>query len=203
VYSFCKKRVLLHSPTKPASADFSFVNKKSFFLCLKRYTRNMKIALLSDSHDDSEKLDSAIAQAENLGCEMLIHAGDLIDPSYMEHLKNFSGQVIFVCGNNDREKEGLEKKAEGTNIKMACEYYDGKVGGIKLYATHYPEKAKSIFFSGQHDIVIFGHTHRQSVEVKEGKILINPGEVCGHRSGFASWAIFDSKSKKFGFHKIA
>ena len=65
----------------------------------------MKLALLSDSHDNMRNLDSAVAEAHSVGCEVLIHAGDLIDPSGIHHLQKFNGKVIFVFGNNDHNKE--------------------------------------------------------------------------------------------------
>jgi uncharacterized protein len=121
----------------------------------------MKFALLSDSHDNMRNLDSAIAEAQNVGCEVLIHAGDLIDPSGIHHLQKFNGSVIFVFGNNDHDKEEIIRLAKYSNILVAGDYFDDTIDGARVYVTHYPHIAETVFLSNQHDLVVFGHTHQK------------------------------------------
>ena len=162
----------------------------------------MKLALLSDSHDNIRNLDFAIADANSEECEVLIHAGDLIDPSGIHHLQKFNGKVVFVFGNNDHNKEEIIQLSNGSNILVAGDCFDDTIEGARVYVTHYPHIAETVFLSNQHDLVVFGHTHQKIMEVKKGRTLINPGEVCGHRKGHASWATYDTKSKAVEFREV-
>lgn len=163
----------------------------------------MKLALLSDSHDNVDNLEKAVADANNRGCEVLIHAGDLMSPQHMDNLKQFKGNVFFVFGNNDREKEKFVERSKNSNILVAGDFYDGTIDGQRVYVTHYPEIAKTAFLSGSYDVVIFGHTHQKMSERKDGKILINPGEIYGQRKGHASWAIYDTETKNMEFIEVS
>jgi len=162
----------------------------------------MKLALLSDSHSNTENLDTAIASANTAGCEVLIHAGDLISPSCIENLLSFNGRVIFVFGNNDFEREEIKNKAEGTHIEIAGDFFDGETGGIHVYVTHYPQDAKRAFKTQKFDLVVFGHTHRPKSEVENERLLVNPGEIYGRRTGKSTWALFDTENRKLTFKEI-
>lgn len=162
----------------------------------------MKIALLSDSHDNVDNLEKAIADANSRDCEILIHAGDLMSPQHIDNLKRFKGKAFFVFGNNDSEKEEIRERSKDSNILVAGDFYDGMIDDQRVYVTHYPEIAKTAFFSGSYDLVVFGHTHQKMSERKDEKILINPGEIYGQRKGHASWAIYDSETRGVEFVEV-
>jgi uncharacterized protein len=162
----------------------------------------MKLALLSDSHDNTRNLDIAIAEANKEECEILIHAGDLIKPSCVDHLQKFNGNVIFVFGNNDRDTEEIVRYTNNSNIRVAGDYYDDTIDGLRVYVTHYPHIAESMFNSDYYDLVVYGHTHKKIVETRKEKTLVNPGEIYGQRKGLATWAIYDTKSKAVEFKEV-
>ncbi|MEX0933250.1 MAG: metallophosphoesterase [Candidatus Paceibacterota bacterium] len=163
----------------------------------------MKLALLSDSHNNTHNLEKAVAEANKRSCDVLIHSGDLMEPSYIDLLREFKGNVIFVFGNNDNEKEEIRERSKGSNVLVAGDFYDGVIDGQRVYVTHYPESAKIAFLSGSYDVVVFGHTHQKMTEALGEKILINPGEIYGRRMEPASWAIYDTKTKHIEFIEIS
>ncbi len=49
-----------------------------------------------------------------------------------------------------------------------------------------PERAASVFPAGTVDCVIFGHSHLQMNEVREGVLLFYPGSPTAGRGGFGN-----------------
>jgi len=68
---------------------------------------NMKILIVSDSHDNNEKLLAAISAGNEAGCEAMLHSGDFVSPPTLGNLKSFNGKVYLVWGNNEGEKVGF------------------------------------------------------------------------------------------------
>jgi predicted phosphodiesterase len=72
----------------------------------------MKIAILGDSHDYYENLQKAVLIANDSGCELLLHTGDLGAPgNSVDILSRFTGQIKMILGNNDHEIVGLMRKS--------------------------------------------------------------------------------------------
>ncbi|PSO45918.1 MAG: hypothetical protein BRC25_00430 [Parcubacteria group bacterium SW_6_46_9] len=75
----------------------------------------MKVALLSDSHDNWNALRDATATASGEGCEVILFAGDLTRPKGVGILDEFSGPVHMICGNMDNNIDGIWAEAEDTD----------------------------------------------------------------------------------------
>lgn len=156
----------------------------------------MKIAIMSDSHDNWPNLERAIEIANLNSCKYLLHAGDLISPPGTEYLQKFKGKVIFVWGNNENEKTGITRKMDAIdNFELAGGYYEGEIDGVKIFMNHYPKYAELAAKSGEYDLVIHGHTHKYREESFSNTLLINPGEIQGMLSGSPIFALFDTKTK--------
>lgn len=162
----------------------------------------MKILIASDSHDNWEKLARAAALGNERGCDSLLFAGDLISPTGIEVLNQFNGEVHMVLGNNEGELVALARLADALpkltlhgNLNGGTMEHD--FGGLRFYMNHYPGNAENAALSGKYDVVIFGHTHEYHEDhMANGAILLNPGEVQGHRTGTASALIFDTETKQ-------
>lgn len=144
----------------------------------------MKIAILSDSHDNAPNLKKALSLIENNKIKTIIHCGDVSTPETLkELLKSFKGKIYIVSGNAD---SGFEKFPETGRMEV-----DRKL----IAFTHMPKKARELAASQQYDLVFYGHTHKPWEE-KVGKTrLVNPGNMAGlfYR---ASFAIYDAKTDK-------
>ncbi len=155
----------------------------------------MKLAVMSDSHDRWDNLEKAIGIAVDKGVEQLLFAGDFMSPPGMSVIGKFPGPVVMVWGNNDGEQVGLLAQArEMENVSIAGDEYEGELGGRKVYMQHYPRPAEIAVESGMFDIVIYGHTHEWREETANGKLLLNPGEIQGYRTGMVSFALVDTGS---------
>ncbi len=152
---------------------------------------------MSDSHDRWDHLEQAINQANDAGCTLLLFAGDLIAPPGLDVLETFNGDVKFVWGNNEGERVAMTRKMDASDkITLCDEIYDDTVDGIKIFMNHYPHVSRLAAKSGDYDVCIFGHTHQYHEEAVNNTLLINPGEIQGHRTGQSSFMILDTKTKE-------
>jgi len=74
----------------------------------------MRIAILSDTHDNIWKLSDILAAMEQAGAEVLVFCGDLCAPFTLKQIgEHFCGPVHVVLGNNDGDPLMLCKIADG------------------------------------------------------------------------------------------
>lgn len=166
----------------------------------------MKIAIVSDSHDNIVNIEKALTWINHQGIEILLHCGDLCAPSTLTKaiLPQFSGQIYLVHGNVG-DAELLEKMAKDLkNVTIYGQIGETEVGGKKIAFTHFPEKAKELAESGRYDFVFCGHTHQPWIEKLEIKmpngnskivLLANPGTLVGMFYK-ASFAVYDLAVEK-------
>lgn len=163
----------------------------------------MKIAILSDSHDNIWNLDKALAGVNAAGAGALLHCGDLIAPFIVAQIAQaFSGPIHIVEGNNDGDGRLQQQVAAGfPHVSLHGPYAELALGGRQIALIHYPEPARRIAQSGGFDLVCYGHNHLQNWEQIGDCLLVNPGEVMG-RLGAASWGLYDCESHTYKLQTI-
>ncbi len=154
----------------------------------------MKIVVMSDIHDNLQKLDAALKQAQS--GEVLIFCGDFCAPFTLKQLaEGFSKPIHVVFGNNDGDRFLLSQIASGfEHVRLHGELADLTLGGRKIAVNHYPEIARPIAASGIYDVVFYGHNHTHRIERIGNCDLINPGEIFGN-SGRATFILYDTESR--------
>ncbi len=153
----------------------------------------MKIAILSDIHDNIWKLEEVL---EGLGeAQELIFCGDFCAPFSLGMLaEGFRGPIHVVFGNNDGDKLLLSQvAAKAGNVTLHGEFAELELGGRKIAAIHYPAIAAGLAASGRYDLVCCGHSHKYEAKRVGRTILLNPGEVMG-RFGLSTYAIYDTET---------
>jgi putative phosphoesterase len=148
------------------------------------------IGVMSDSHDNVTMVRKAVALFKDAGCDLVLHAGDVVAPFAARELADLECPVKAVFGNCDGEKQGLEMALEKTGeIKEAP--FVLSHGGRQILLVHYHFSVATYAASGRYDVIIFGHTHKPVVK-KEGKtLLFNPGETGGWLTGKSTAALLD------------
>jgi len=158
----------------------------------------MKIAILSDSHDNWVNLKKAVSYINKHKIPIMIHCGDVCAPStLMEMTKLFKGKEIHLAkGNVDGDIEGF-KTVTKKYKKLKYHGNTGKVeiDGLTIVFCHFPNVAKKIAQSNKYDLVFYGHTHMPWQEKIGKTTLYNPGTVGGLFSK-ATFAIFDTETQK-------
>ena len=158
----------------------------------------MKIAVLSDSHDNMENIKKAIVIAKEHGIKEGFHLGDFCaSPSAV--LLAESG-LTWHCswGNVDGDPLAMYKKTLSYGTMTFADHDTSEVekDGRKIFLTHYPEIARIAALSGQYDAAFYGHNHTAAQEMIGKTLLANPGEVVGFK-GHPSFGIYDTNTNTF------
>lgn len=121
-----------------------------------------RIGIISDTHGLLRPEVMEILQA----CDVIFHAGDIDRQDILEQLKTLK-PLYVVRGNADREW------AKSLPAELTVELF-----GHRFYMIH-NKKEISADAEGT-DFIIYGHSHKYSLEKKNGQIWLNPGS-CGRR----------------------
>lgn len=156
----------------------------------------MKIALLSDIHDNTHNLRRALQQAQTAGCTQLLFLGDMAELSTFRLLRElWPHEMQLVAGNNDYPRAAFHDFAEAAPLTHFHEdSAELELGGRRIYMTHEP--MNGVLYAaecGEFDLVLFGHTHRGGQQAHGHTIVANPGDVQG-RYDEPSFAIYDTEA---------
>ncbi|MDD5626309.1 MAG: metallophosphoesterase family protein [Patescibacteria group bacterium] len=165
----------------------------------------MKIAIISDSHDNVPNLEKALAIIKNQGVGLIIHCGDLCAPSMLSKViaPDFQGEIHIVHGNvGDPDLlEEIAKKFSNVTVHGKNGEIEVASSGLKnkkIAFTHFPEEGKKLAESKKYDFVFYGHTHKpweETLRLAQGKKcrLVNPGTLAGMFYK-ATFAIYDTET---------
>ncbi len=123
-------------------------------------TRN--IGVLSDTHG----LLREQVKARLRGCELIIHAGDVGNPSVLDELREIA-TVVAVRGNVDsgRWARGLSlTEYVEVDHTCICVIHD-------IHTLDVDPVAAGV------NVVIHGHSHKPGIEHKDGILYLNPGSA--------------------------
>lgn len=150
------------------------------------------IGIMSDSHDNLPAIKKAVELFNQVGCSLVIHAGDVVAPFAGRELGNLKCPVKAVFGNCDGEKDGLlkvfEKFGQITRAPFKFSHQN-----LQFWLSHYPvenQKPAGV------DVLVFGHTHRAQVNRDNNLLIVNPGENCGWVNGISTIAILEPTTLK-------
>ena len=127
----------------------------------------MRVAIISDTHNMIRTELKAYLE----GCELILHAGDIIRESDLDELALY-GSIYAVRGNNDVWQRGLKDLAGFLRFQ---------IGGVSFFMTH--DRWDVPYNLDGVDAVICGHTHRWSEERIDGRLWLNPGSCGAIRPG--------------------
>lgn len=160
----------------------------------------MKLGVMSDSHDNIPNVKRAVEIFNDIGVDLVVHAGDFIAPFAIDPLADLNCRVVGVFGNNDGERVVLAKKFEAIG-EVHPNLASTSLGDVSIAVMHYPELAIPIAKSGEYDIVVYGHTHKIEVN-KENALLLNPGEAGGWTTGKATIAVVDLETRDAKIYEL-
>ena len=100
------------------------------------------------------------------GAELLLHAGDIGAPAVIANLRALA-PVMAVRGNCDR---GAWAEAYPLRREVT-------VGGVSILVLHDRNELKSHPPGEGVRVVISGHSHKASIEEKDGVLYLNPGSA--------------------------
>jgi len=150
----------------------------------------MKIGILSDTHDQTERAAAAVALLQASGADALIHCGDLTSPEIVHRCAEANRPCYYVFGNMDFDLETLRGAigvTGGTGLETGGLI---DLDGRRIAVTHghlNPELRRLERL--EPDYLLSGHTH-QRLDHRDGPTRrINPGAL--HRAREWTVALLD------------
>ena len=165
----------------------------------------MRLAIISDTHDNLATLDKFLDFAEKNQVETVIHCGDIASGETVARLaKKFSGKIFMCFGNMDyRDDVAAVVKKHPGQIKLFENFGQAEIDNLKIGFCHHKEIALEYCRQkNKYDFVFYGHTHKPWIEDIEGCQLANPGTLAGMFYQ-ATFAILDTKTKKLDLKIIS
>ena len=138
----------------------------------------MRLLLIADTHVPKRARDlPARVWDEVARADVVVHAGDWVEPGLLDELERRSRRLVACWGNNDGEelRRRLPERADVTleGVRMTVVHETGASGGRDArMARLYPDT----------DVLVFGHSHIPwDTTADTGLRLLNPGSPTDRR----------------------
>lgn len=156
----------------------------------------MIIGLISDTHDNMPYIKKAVEKLKEERVKLVLHAGDYISPFTAKPYAELPVPMIGVFGNNCAETEHLKRVYSEVGCDIRGYFTEVEADGLKIALFHGHrkedvEKAQN----GDNDVVVSGHFHKSSIKEENGKLWVNPGELCGYLYGTNSIGFLDTEKR--------
>jgi uncharacterized protein len=170
----------------------------------------MRLALMSDIHDNLWKLDPVLKYVKQ--CDVMICCGDLCSPFVIDELGGgFGGEIHVVFGNNDADLFRITTKSKRyPNIRLHGELCEVELGGKQFAVNHFDYIARPLAKSGMYDVVCFGHNHEFETTTYGKTMALNPGSILGAKFGsgrredtVSTFIVYEIETGKPTGYKIA
>ena len=165
----------------------------------------MKLAIISDIHDNVWTLQAALARLQD--ADLMICCGDLCSPFVVGLMAaGFRNPIHIVEGNNEGDWRRITQVAgKHSHVYLHGEFFQEGFDGKRIFVNHYPDIALPIARSDQYDIVCYGHNHLFAIEQFGNTLTLNPGALLGYdpinrRDIPATFIVYDTASNSaFGY----
>ena len=144
----------------------------------------MRVGLVSDTHDDLDAVEAAVAAFERERVDVVVHCGDFVAPFSVPLFEMDGVDFYAVRGNNDGEwavQSAVESfgtyLGEAGTLSLGGEGKRDEGGAVDIAVTHGTSGVvvDALVDCGDYDYVVHGHTHAHGVEQRGGTVRINPG----------------------------
>ena len=155
----------------------------------------MLIGAISDTHDNLPQIEKAVKYLNDQNVGLVLHAGYYVAGFVIPRFKVLNCKLIGVFGNNDGDHQLLKKRfSETPNCTIHDQFASVEIEGYRIALLHGEESEllNAIVNSGYLRVVVHGHSHNSSIELKDKTLAINPGELCGYLTGKSTLALLDT-----------
>jgi len=121
----------------------------------------MRIALISDTHDNIDNILKATREFNERRADIVIHAGDYASPIAVE---SFTGvKLIGILGNNDTDVPGLTSAFNKIGWELKGEIFESQYDGLNFAVYHGTNfnKKELLIKSAKYDVL---RTYAQSIK---------------------------------------
>jgi putative phosphoesterase len=138
----------------------------------------VELLLIADTHVPKRARDLPVVVWDAVqNADVVVHAGDWVEPALLDHLEERSAKLIACWGNNDGDelRRRLPERADVTlgGLRFTVVHETGASGGRDArMALLYPDT----------DVLVFGHSHIPwDTTAETGLRLLNPGSPTDRR----------------------
>jgi putative phosphoesterase len=136
----------------------------------------VNIGIISDTHDNVDRIKQAVSIFNERCVSLVIHGGDYTSPFSLLPLEELHAEFVGIFGNNDGDKLLLMERSKG---RIHRQPYKFSWSEKRIVIIHEPDLVEDLAASGHFDLIVYGHTHRAHIEKVNGGLIVNPGEA-GH-----------------------
>ena len=129
----------------------------------------VRAGLVSDTHGLFDPRLPTLLQ----GCDLILHAGDIVDPAILDDLSRIA-PVRAVRGNNDSSRA----------FPALPEVSVVEVGQLKALLVHVAvargrilPTVRDALSRDRAQLLVHGHSHRPLASLQDGVLLVNPGSA--------------------------
>lgn len=151
----------------------------------------MLVAVISDSHDNLDRLRRSVDIINSKDVVHTFHLGDVCSPFAANILNELKSPYTGVFGNNDGEWIGINRITKNRFFKPP---YFTTIEGYSFVLFHEGDIAE--YIDEKVDFVLYGHSHNATVKQKGRQLIINPGTLSGYVSGRSTFALVNLFDKK-------
>lgn len=143
------------------------------------------LVVLSDTHATEGTALTGAAEATVADADLVLHAGDFNTEAVLESFRDVAPDLRAVYGNTD-DPAITEQLPQETTFEYA---------GVRIAATHQSQSGTTgLTMLGRQQnagLVVFGHSHRPTVEEMGELTLLNPGSHAQPRGARQSFAVLE------------
>lgn len=156
----------------------------------------MLLGVISDTHDRIPAIKQAVTLFNERKVEAVLHCGDFVAPFALLPFKELKCPFYAVFGNNDGEREGLEKMFAANGWVINDRPWPFELSGYKITMLHEPAHLKKLVAEESQDLIVYGHTHEPYFEKNKKTMVVNPGEACGWIKGISTVAVVNMQKRE-------
>ena len=167
----------------------------------------MKLAVISDIHDNVWTLQAALANLQE--ADLLICCGDLCSPFVVGLIgEGFRNPIHIVEGNNEGDWRRITQAAgKHSHMHLHGEFFQEQLDQKRIAVNHYPDIALPLAASGRYDLVCYGHNHLFAIEHQGATLALNPGALLGYdpinrREIPATFIIYDTNTHSASGYQV-
>ena len=141
-----------------------------------------RIGVVSDTHNNLRSCRRIVQLFNAANVDAVFHTGDITQAKTLEVFGGLAMPLYGVFGNNDQERESLERAAAAFGFHFQDPPFQAVWARQRIVAVHDPLEFPPALRSAC-DLALHGHTHLTRIERSDGCLVFNPGECAGHMQG--------------------
>jgi len=155
----------------------------------------MKIAIISDIHDNINSLVNCLKLCNTEKINTLFCLGDVANQDTLNYLSTyFNGDIFLVRGNACNYSSKFAESLK--NVKYFENIAELNIDNLNIAIFHEPSKIKLFKKNlSNFDFIFYGHTHKPWIEKIDNYYFVNPGSLANDFYS-PSFAILETKKKQ-------